>query len=88
MKTLLDRTKDELDKEGNHWSRRVVVINVYHHYKLNINPRWTYADTGRDLKVSKAFVSEAIKLANSIVKMPELINLSRKKAISMVRTNA
>lgn len=88
MRPLLERTRDEINKSNIHWSKKVVAINIYHNFKLHGNPRWTFADTGRDLELSKAYVSEAVKLAEILVEKPELISYSRKRALMIVRANA
>lgn len=84
MRTLKERTIQELAKDI-HWSKKAVVINIYHNACLNVNPRWTYADTARDLGVSKAFVSENIKLASVMQNNAELIHMSRKRALFFMR---
>lgn len=84
MRTLLERTKDELNSK-NHWSRKVVAINLYHNSKLIANNRWALTDTARDLLLSRSFISEAIKLAEALPDNPKLLNLSRRKAIFQVR---
>jgi hypothetical protein len=84
MRTLLERTKDELNS-NNHWSRKVVAINLYHNSKLMVHPNWHLAGTGKDLGLSRSFVSEAIKLAEALPDNPKLLNLSRRKAIFQVR---
>jgi len=84
MRTLLERTKDEINSNS-HWSRKVVAINIYHNSKLNANSKYSLASTGRDLGLSTAFISEAIKLAKALPDNPKLIHLSRRKAIFMVR---
>lgn len=84
MANILERTLRELAKDI-HWSRKAVVIKVYHGIMLVENSKYTLADTARDLGLSKAFISESIKLAESLMEHPEYIHLSRNKALVKVR---
>lgn len=84
MRTLLERTKDELSREI-HWSKKAVVINIYNMSCLSLDNTHSFADTARHLNVSRAYVSECIKLANLFSKNPEIIHMSRKAALKMVR---
>jgi hypothetical protein len=84
--SLQERTRNELKKDV-HWTRKAVVINIYHNYKCNSSARWTYADTGRDLDVSKSYISECIALAKILDKHPDMIHMSRIKALSYMRGN-
>lgn len=82
---LLERTKRELAKQI-HWSKKAIVIKMYHLYKIDSDRRWSCADTAKDLGYSRAFISESVKLCDHISLMPEIINLSRKRALIKVRS--
>lgn len=84
MRTLLERTRDELSREI-HWSKKAVVINIYNMACLATNSNHSFADTARHLNVSRAYVSECIKLANLFSKSPDIIHMSRKSALKLVR---
>lgn len=80
---LLERTKRELAKQI-HWSKKAIVIKIYHLAKLEIDKRWSCADTARDLGYSRAFISESIKLCDNLT--PEIKELSRKYALVRIRS--
>jgi len=84
MRTLLQKTIDEINKDI-HWSRKAVAINIYHNSCLVSQPRHSFADTARDLNVSRAYVSEMIMLINKLADHAELMNMSRSKALIYMR---
>lgn len=81
---LLERTKKELERKI-HWSKKVIVVAIYHTSRATGNPHWSCADTGRELLLSRAFVSEQIKLNELIASDPSVISLSRQKALRRLR---
>ena len=81
---LKDRTLREINRDI-HWSKKAVVINIFHNYMLTINSKWTIANTSEELKISKAYVSECINLAKSLNDHPEMISMSRNKALKLIR---
>lgn len=82
---LKDRTLRELKKKI-HWSKKAVVINLFHNAMLGINSKWTLADTSLSLDISKAYVSECINLANSLNDHPEMTKISRSAALKLIRS--
>lgn len=84
MHTLLERTIHEINRDI-HWSKKAVVINIFHNAMLVNDIKWNFADSARDLNVSRAYVSESVKLAKAIQNEPELIHISRKSALRKVR---
>lgn len=85
IRSLQERTRNELIKSI-HWSKKAVVINLYHYHKLQTEKKWTISDTSRDLQVSRAFICEDIKLAKALVKHPQLVKMGRKEALKFVRS--
>lgn len=86
MRTLLERTRDELSRKI-HWSKKAVVINVFHTAMIASNPRWNFADSGRSLGFSKAYISEQVKLASVFKDHPDIIHMSRSRALVFMRNN-
>jgi len=84
MRSLLERTRDEMLKDI-HWTSKTLAILLYHTTKVEENPRWSYAQTGRDLNMSRAYISENIMLGRLLKIKPEIIHLSRAKALNVVR---
>jgi hypothetical protein len=84
MKTLKERTIDEINKDGP-WSRKAVAINIFHNAMLATSPTWNYSDTARELNVSRVYVSENIRLARFMQGNPISVNFSRKRALIEMR---
>lgn len=85
MKSLLEKTKDILFKEV-HWTIKARAITNYHKEMVKSIPRYSYASTARDLGVSRAYISENIRLYNSLETNRDWIHMSRKKAIEFLRS--
>lgn len=81
---LKERTLRELKKKI-HWSKKAVVINLFHNAMISQDSKWTLASTSNELKISKAYVSECINLANSLNDHPDMISMSRSKALKLIR---
>jgi hypothetical protein len=82
MRSLLEKSLAEL-KKNIHWSRKAVVISVFHNVMLLDNPKWTVTNTAKELEISKAYASECIMLANKL--SDDMTRMSRRVALRLVK---
>lgn len=82
--TLKEKTREDIKAEL-HWTKKVNSISFYHNLMLAKNPRQSYADTARELLISKSLVSENCNIAKLLISRPELCILSRKRVLFIMR---
>ena len=78
-------TYQEALRKEKRWSKRALIINLYHNSMLLKRKKWNQRLTAKRLDISLGQVNEALKLADAIIKNSEIEKLSRNEALKVIR---
>ena len=77
--------KERYDIET-HWTKKVMIMEIYHLAMTQTDKRWTLADTAAEFEVSIGLVSENLKLADALHSKISLMECqSRQEALKSMR---
>jgi predicted DNA-binding protein (UPF0251 family) len=77
-------TLKEMYQKEEKWYKICIIIETFHFMRTLTDKKWRLEDTARELEISKALVSENLKLAIAFNKDKELQGLSRNAALKRI----